>query len=312
METARRHFPAAPFPWLDLSTGIAPWAYPFGDVAACAWQRLPEPEALRALEGEAAGYFGVDKPEQVVAVPGSDMALRLLAGLVPAKRIGIVGHSYGGYAKAWPQAEVMPFERALKADLLICANPNNPDGSWIEDRLLQRPRNQRVIDEAFADAEPRLSLLPRRNGAVVLRSFGKFFGLAGIRLGFVVADRPLAQSLRNELGDWPVSGPAIEVARRAYADRDWHEQQRRRLHTASERLLALLRRHGLHDAGGTTQFRLVETANAAGLFDHLCAHGVLVRPFTERPAALRVGLPGTEQDWSRLTAALSQWNPCHD
>lgn len=308
LETARRHYSAAPLPWLDLSTGIAPWAYPVGPLADRDWQRLPEPEALLALEEVAAYYFRVDKPDQVVAVPGSDMALRLLARLIPAERVGVVGHSYSGYRKAWPHAEVMPFERALKADLLICANPNNPDGAWIEERHLQRRRNQRLVDEAFADADPRLSLLPRRNGAVVLRSFGKFFGLAGLRLGFVIADRPLAQGLRDQLGDWPISGPAIALARRAYADRDWHEAQRQRLKDASARLKALLDGHGLADAGGTAQFWLAETSDAAGLFDHLCCHGILVRPFAERPLALRFGLPGNERDWSRLTTALNQWS----
>lgn len=308
LETARRHYPAAPLPWLDLSTGIAPWPYPIGLLAPGDWQRLPEPDALLALEAAAADYFRVDKPEQVVAVPGSDMALRLLARLIPAARVAVVEHSYSGYRKAWPQAEVMPFERALKADLLICANPNNPDGAWIEERRLQCRRNQRLVDEAFADADPRLSLLPRRNGAVVLRSFGKFFGLAGIRLGFVIADRPLARDLRDQLGDWPVSGPAVAVARRAYADRDWQDGQRERLRSASERLKALLCEHGLVDTGGTAHFRLVEAAGAIELFNHLCCQGILVRPFGERPSALRFGLPGDERDWSRLTTAMTQWS----
>lgn len=276
-------------------------------MAACDWERLPEPGALIGLESVAADYFKVDRPEQVVAVPGSDIALRLLAGLIPAERVGIVGHSYGGYAKAWQQAEVMPLERALMADLLICANPNNPDGSWIGERQLQRRGNQRIVDEAFADADPRLSMLPRRNGAVVLRSFGKFFGLAGIRLGFVVADRPLAQALRDKLGDWPVSGPAIAIATRAYADRSWQDVQRQRLREASVRLVELLLAHGPIDAGGTAQFRLVATPDARDLFDHLCAQGILVRPFAQRPDALRFGLPGNERDWSRLTSALKKW-----
>lgn len=308
METARRLHPAAPVPWLDLSTGIAPWPYPVGTFADRDWQRLPEPEALLGLEEVAADYFRVDKPDQVVAVPGSDMALRLLAKFITATRVAIVGHSYSGYRKAWPHAEVMSFERALKADLLICANPNNPDGAWIEERHFQRGRNQRLVDEAFADADPRLSLLPSRNGAVVLRSFGKFFGLAGLRLGFVIADRPLARVLRDQLGDWPISGPAIALAMRAYADRDWHEAQRQRLLGASARLKALLNEHGLTDGGGTAQFRLAEASDSAGLFDHLCCHGILVRPFAERPLALRFGLPGSERDWSRLTAALDQWS----
>lgn len=308
LEKARRLHPAAPQPWLDLSTGIAPWPYPVNPTTDQDWQRLPEPEALLALEEVAADYFGVEDPDQVVAVPGSDMALRLLARLIPAERVGLVGHSYSGYRKAWPHAEVMPFEGALKADLLICANPNNPDGAWIEKRHLQCRSNQRLVDEAFADADPRLSLLPDRSGAVVLRSFGKFFGLAGIRLGFVIADRPLAGDLRDQLGDWPISGPAIALARRAYADRNWQEAQRQRLNDASMRLKALLGEHGLAEACGTAQFQLAETSAAIGLFGHFCSQGILVRPFAERPMALRFGLPGSEVNWSRLTTALDQWS----
>jgi cobalamin biosynthetic protein CobC len=262
---------------------------------------------LLNLEAAAADCFGVDKPEQVVAVPGSDIAIRLLARLLPAKRVAIAGHSYSGYRKAWPHAKVMPFEQALKADLTICANPNNPDGVWIEQRRLQRPRNLRLVDEAFADADPRQSLLPCRNGAVVLRSFGKFFGLAGVRLGFVIANRPLARDLRAMLGDWPVSGPAIAIATRAYSDREWQVGQRARLRTASTRLSALLLDQGLAEVGGTFNFRLCETPEATDLFDLLCRSGILVRPFTERPGALRFGLPADEAAWERLGTVLSRW-----
>lgn len=310
MATARRLYATAPEPWLDLSTGIAPWPHSTGGIESHDWRCLPDRAALVDLEAAAADYFGMapDDAEQVVAVPGSDIAIRLLARLIPAQRVAIAGHSYSGYRSAWPQAEVMPFERALKADLMICANPNNPDGAWIEQRRLQRPPCERLVDEAFADADPRQSLLPHRQGALVLRSFGKFFGLAGLRLGFVVADRPLARELRAMLGDWPVSGPAIAIATRAYADRQWQAAQRERLIEASARLQALLAAHGLADAGGTANFRLCETPYAASLFDWLCRHGILVRPFTERPGALRFGLPADEPPWQRLEIALSLWS----
>jgi cobalamin biosynthetic protein CobC len=307
---AARVYPLAPRPWLDLSTGIAPWAYPVGEMEEQAWQALPARADLASLEAAAARSFGMvgdDQTDQIAAVPGSDLALRLLAPLLPAARVAIVGQSYAGYRQTWPEARILPFEKATNADLMICANPNNPDGAVISRNRLQRLRNLRVVDEAFADALPHTSLLPHRNGAVVLRSFGKFFGLAGIRLGFVVADRPFIRALRAMRGDWPITGPAITLGTRAYQDADWQTQQRERLTTASTRMQALLIGHGLTDAGGTANFRLVTTPDAASLFNHLCRSGILVRPFADRPDALRFGLPGTATGWERLERALTRW-----
>lgn len=304
---AARLFPAAPRPWLDLSTGISPWAWPVPTLESKVWQALPSPAALEQLEFAAARVFGMNSTEQIAAVPGSDIAIRLLARLLPADRVAIVGQSYAGYRAAWPDARVLPFDKARNADLMICANPNNPDGAVIEARKLQRPRNIRIIDEAFADAMPEVSMLPHRNGAIVLRSFGKFFGLAGLRLGFVVANKPVIRELRGQLGDWPVSGPAIAIGTAAYCDRAWQGLQRHRLAQGSARLVALLLDHGLQDAGGTVNFRLCHTADAPGLFTHLCRAGILVRPFIDRPGQLRLGIPGTDSDWARLDSALQAW-----
>jgi cobalamin biosynthetic protein CobC len=182
----------------------------------------------------------------------------------------------------------------------------------VEARHIQRLRNLRIVDEAFADAMPETSMLPHRNGAIVLRSFGKFFGLAGIRLGFVVADRPVIRRLRTLLGDWPLSGPAIAIGTTAYRDLSWQILQRQRLAQGSARLSALLLAHGLQDLGGTANFRLCHAADSAGLLDHLCRAGILVRPFADRPGQLRLGIPGTDADWARLDAALHGWRERHD
>ncbi len=295
-------------PWIDLSTGIAPWSYPVGGIGRQCWQRLPEATDLADMEAAAATCFRLASPEQIVAVPGSDFAMRLLARMMTAERVAIVGHSYSGYLAAWPDARVTTFDKARGADLLVCAHPNNPDGVLIDIPKIQRLRNMRIVDEAFADAEPANSLLPNRNGAIVLRSFGKFFGLAGVRLGFVIADKPLARDIRAALGDWPVSGPAIAIATRAYADFEWQDRQRERLHHASSRLAELLSRHGTELIGGTSYFQLIETTDAHRLFVHLCQQGILTRPFSDRPGAIRFGLPGAESDWDRLEAALDLWS----
>lgn len=304
---AARLYPAAPRPWLDLSTGISPWAWPVPAIEPHLWSALPSPAALEQLEFAAARVFGMNSTEQIAAVPGSDIAIRLLARLLPAGRAAIIGQSYSGYRAAWPDARVLPFDKARGADLMVCANPNNPDGAVIEARKLQRLRNIRIVDEAFADAMPEVSMLPHRNGAIVLRSFGKFFGLAGVRLGFVVANKPVIRELRDLLGDWPISGPAIAIGTAAYCDRAWQGLQRHRLTQGSARLTALLSSNGLDDLGGTANFRLCRAADAPGLFTHLCRAGILVRPFADTPDRLRFGIPGTEADWARLDTALQTW-----
>jgi cobalamin biosynthesis protein CobC len=306
---AAARFPETPHPWLDLSTGISPWAYPVGEIDLGAWQNLPPAEDLAELEVAAADAFGGVSPDQIVAVPGTDFAIRLLAKHVTAQRVGIVGPTYGGYQSAWPEAKIVSFAKARGADLLVCANPNNPDGAVTQKTQLQRLRNLRIVDEAFADAMPEQSLLPHRNGAIVLRSFGKFFGLAGLRLGFVIADRPVAKELRAQLGDWPLSGPAIAIGTTAYRDAEWQNVQRDRLMAASHRLISLLTDGGLAIVGGTPLFQLASHSGAPSLFTHLAQAGILARPFSARPDWLRFGIPGTDTDFDRLAAAFENWKP---
>ena len=309
---AARLYPAAPHPWLDLSTGISPWAYPTGRIAPPLWQELPSRDAIQGLETAAAEAFGVSDADQIAAVPGSDIAIRLLPSILPAERVAIVGRGYSGYRAAWPGARICPWDEACRADLLICANPNNPDGAVIPPRHIRQLSTRRVVDEAFADAMPGTSILPDRLGAVVLRSFGKFFGLAGVRLGFVIADAPLIRQLRGLLGDWPVSGPAIAIGTAAYRDREWQSLQRERLAEGSARLAALLLDQGLDDVAGTANFRLCETPDSPGLFAHLCKAGILTRPFSDRPGQIRLGIPGPKTDWTRLEAALQSWRKSND
>ena len=304
---AAARFQLAPKPWLDLSTGISPWAYPVNEIDPADWQNLPSTDDLAELEMAAANAFGGVSPDQIVAVPGTDFAIRLLAQLLPAERIGIVGPTYSGYQSAWPDAKTLSFAKARGADLLVCANPNNPDGTVIPRAQFQRLRNLRIVDEAFADAVPAHSLLPHRNGAIVLRSFGKFYGLAGLRLGFVVADRPFAKQFRTLLGDWPISGPALTIGTKAYRDTEWQNDQRARLNTASSQLMAMLTDAGLGIVGGTPLFQLARHAAAPALFTHLAEAGILTRPFADQSDWLRFGTPGSDPDFDRLAAALSDW-----
>jgi cobalamin biosynthesis protein CobC len=163
-----------------------------------------------------------------------------------------------------------------------------------------------VVDEAFVDTAPPGSSLAgdvTRN-IIVLRSFGKFFGLAGIRLGFALLDRPLAGRLAAILGPWPLSGPALAIGAEALADTAWIEQTRRDLAHAARRLDAMLAQAGVEVVGGSALFRLARTQAAYPLFHHLGRTGILVRIFPEHPDWLRFGLPGNEAAWRRLEISL--------
>ncbi len=308
---ARTLYPDAPAPWLDLSTGINPWPYPVPALAHEAWSRLPDPDAVRALERAAAAAFGVEDPARVAAAPGSEALIRRLPSLLPARQIGVSARTYGGHAEAWRLAGATCLsDEARAVELRVLVNPNNPDGLALSrDQILGLTEGLLIVDEAFADIDPALSVAPLAGAPgherlIVLRSFGKFYGLAGVRLGFLVGEPALASRVRQALGDWPVSGPAITVGLAAYADTTWAARTRRRLIQDAARLDALLHGAGFEVVGGTTLFRLARAADASRRFDVLARAGILTRPFAWDETLIRFGLPGPEPDWLRLANAL--------
>ncbi len=309
---ARRLFPQAPTPFLDLSTGINPHGYPMPPLGAEVFARLPEPAALARREALAAGRYGAPSAAHVVAAPGTQILLPLVAGLVPAGAARILGPTYAEHRRAAALAghavrEVDGVEGLDGAGLGVLVNPNNPDGRLVPRQVLLGLRaGLLVVDEAFMEVmPPEASLVGEvgRPGLVVLRSFGKFHGLAGVRLGFALAEPGVAERLRARLGPWAVSGPAIAAGMAALADAAWAEAMRGRLAAEAARLDALLGRHGLEVAGGTALFRLVR--GPEGVFGRLGRQGVLVRRFEGRPGLLRFGLPGDEAGWERLGRALA-------
>ncbi|GGK18928.1 threonine-phosphate decarboxylase [Salinarimonas ramus] len=318
---ARALFPHAPAPWIDLSTGINPIAYPLPALPASAFTRLPEPAEHAALEEAAARVYGGADPALVVAAPGTQVLISLLPFVVPARdvarEVAIVGPTYGEHARAWAAAGadvrmVAGLEEAERADVIVVVNPNNPDG-----RLLSRAALRSVaagcatrggllvIDEAFADLDDAESLAADPpEGAIVLRSFGKTWGLAGIRLGFALARGTLAERLRAALGPWSVSGPALAIGRAALSDAAWLAQTRRARAGDAARLDRLLAPHADGDVRGTTLFRTIRTDAAPDLFRRLGEAGIWVRRFQDDPRRLRFGLPGGEGEWERLGVVL--------
>ncbi len=312
-------FPGAPEPWIDLSTGINPVPYPVGAITPSAWSRLPEPAELSALEIAACGAYGAAPSVNVVSAPGTQAIIQWLPRVFPARRVGILGPTYGEHEESWRAAGADIVAAATLADFDGCdtgviVNPNNPDGRIVTPDVLASLAGAfaarsglLIVDEAFMDvicpSASLISSLPPA-GAVVLRSLGKAYGLAGLRLGFAVAPHEIGAKLRAALGPWAVSGPAIEIGGRALADGAWLSAAVVRLAGDAARLDALLRAAGFVLIGGTPLFRLAEHPEAGRWFERLGRAGILVRPFVKRPGALRFGIPHGEACWERLETVL--------
>lgn len=304
--------------WLDLSTGINPNGWPIPAIPADCWQRLPEEDD--GLLAAARLYYGNDS---LLAVAGSQAAIQTLPLLRSTSRVGVLHPAYAEHASCWRKAghsvSGLPADGDSIAaalddlDVLILVNPNNPSGKlWQAAQLqdwqqrLAKRGGWLIVDEAFLDGLPEFSLaaMPVRSGLVVLRSIGKFFGLAGIRCGFVIAEASLLQPLAEHLGPWPISHPSRYVATLALQDVDWHRQAIADLQQQGQRLRQLLSDAGLNPSGGCHLFQWLQSPSAQTLHGKLAAQGILTRYFDD-PASLRFGLPKTEADWQRLQQALS-------
>ncbi|MEB0075885.1 threonine-phosphate decarboxylase CobD [Pseudomonas sp. CCI3.2] len=310
--------------WLDLSSGIAPWPWPVPEIPMRAWARLPE--INDGLEAAACAYYGA---EQVLPVPGSQAAIQALPRLRRAGKVGVLSPCYAEHAEAWRSSgflvrEMLEDEVDYFLDslhVLVVVNPNNPTGLTIAPerlldwhaRLAQRG-GWLVVDEAFMDNTPELSLSAEtwRVGLIVLRSFGKFFGLAGARLGFVIAEPQLLKLLERHIGPWAINGPTRVLGQACLNDVEGHRQQRLRTQQASERLAALMTQHGLEPQGGCALFQWLVTPLAVSVHEFCASHGVLLRLFlnsqTPQHSSLRFGLPADEAQWQRLEQVLSDYN----
>ncbi|MGE0253222.1 MAG: threonine-phosphate decarboxylase CobD [Alphaproteobacteria bacterium] len=316
LSAARRRFPGAPEPFIDLSTGINPVPWPVPVLPADALMRLPGRDALDRLAAAAALRYGAPGAACVVAAPGTQILLPPVAALRAPGRAAVLGPTYAEHARAAALSghrvdDVIQVSDLAGVALAVVTNPNNPDGRVVpraELLALAGRTGLLVVDEAFMDVGPAGESLAgdvARGGIVVLRSFGKFFGLAGLRLGFAIAAPDMAAILRDRLGPWAVSGPALAIGAAALADTEWIAATRRRLAADAARLDGLLAGAGLTVAGGTALFRYVGTPDADGLYERLGRRGILVRRFAGRPDRLRFGLPGEEAEWRRLGEALA-------
>jgi cobalamin biosynthetic protein CobC len=305
--------------WIDLSTGINPIGYPAPPLAPDAWQRLPEHDP--ALLEAACEYYGAPS---LLAVAGTQAAIQALPRLRPPARVTVAAPSYAEHSHHWArhghtmrQVAYPELDAAIgDSDVVVVCNPNNPTGETVPPGQLLAWRAQLaarggwlVVDEAFGDTAAALSVAGHADseGLVVLRSVGKFFGLAGLRLGFVAAAPGLLAQLGDLLGPWAVSGPAQAIAIAALRDRAWQGVAQERLARDGARMRALLAAHGIH-AGGTPLFHWWAEPQAEAFHEHMARRAVWVRLFGEAARGIRLGLPAHAHQWGRIEHALQEWN----
>jgi cobalamin biosynthetic protein CobC len=293
--------------WLDLSTGINPVPYPVGAFKAEDWTALPDKVAMAALLDAARRFWEVPDGAEVIAAPGASALIARMPGLVPTGTVVIETPTYNEHAAAFRAAGHRIIEQAEDdgtAAVRVLVHPNNPDGRmW--DVAAIGGRRLTVVDESFCDVMPQHSHVARaaRAGVVVLKSFGKFWGLAGLRLGFAIGPGPEIAQLTEMLGPWPVSGPALRVGTAALEDRDWAADARTRLASDAARLDRLMTTRGAVVAGGTSLFRLYAVDDARLWQERLARGKVWSRVFPYSATWLRLGLPAPTR-WAQLEAAL--------
>jgi len=302
IDAAARAFGGARAEWLDLSTGVNPCAYPVGKISRGAWTDLPDSDAIAGLEAAARAFWRVPQGAAILAAAGASALIARVPLLAPAGNVAIAGPTYNEHARAFRAAGWQVESMAATARVLV--HPNNPDGRlWSAADI----DGLTIIDESFCDVMPQATLINHAAdpGVVVLKSFGKFWGLAGLRLGFAIGDPALIARVSQAVGPWAASGPALEVGTRALKDSAWADAMRTRLTADSARMDAMV---GLPLVGGTSLFRLYDAGDAAEFQAHLANAKIWCRVFPYSARWVRLGLPGTAQGWARLEAALKGYH----
>lgn len=297
--------------WLDLSTGINPHAYPLGPLPARALSALPDAGRLAALCDVARKAYGVADAAGILPAPGAQALIEVLPKVLARLPVSIASPTYNEHAATFRAHGFAVTETATPTGpIRLVVNPNNPDGrcwgretllGWLDEGAIV------IVDESFADAQPSLSLadLAGQDGLIILRSFGKFYGLAGLRLGFALGEAGLIARLGRVFGLWAVSGPAIEAGIAALADTAWQAEMQARLADEAQALREMLIAAGAECIGQTPLFVTVTHERSAALHEHLARQHIWTRVFPYAPNWLRLGLPGHAQ--GRLSAALASF-----
>jgi cobalamin biosynthesis protein CobC len=301
LDAAIAEFGGARDDWLDLSTGINPIPYPLPEFSQNDWAALPDAGAMAQLLDAARRFWSVPDDADILAAPGASALIARLPALGPPGDVEIATRTYNEHAAAFRAAGWHVQE--TEADTRVVVHPNNPDGTFWN---ASNSATLTIIDESFCDMTPDRSYIGRTTtkGTIVLKSFGKFWGLAGARLGFAIGHSDTIAPLRDLLGPWPVAGPTLRLGVQALNDLGWGKATRRRLQRDAARLDSLLTANRATIAGGTNLFRLYAVDNASNWHTHLARHRILTRIFPYSETWLRLGLPATKEAWTRLANAL--------
>ncbi|WP_323782326.1 threonine-phosphate decarboxylase [Leisingera sp.] len=302
LSVARAEFGGNRGDWMDLSTGINPHPYPLPDFTAGDWNALPDADALAVLERAARSFWNIPEQAAVLAAPGASALIAALPALAAPRWVQITKPTYNEHAAAF-EARGWKIRVDGPAEARVAVHPNNPDGRLWREEQLAAPLT--IIDESFCDVCPTESLIrmAARPGVIVLKSFGKFWGLAGLRLGFAIGDPKLIAALSTWQGPWAVSGPALRTGALALQDRSWADATRIRLRADAARLDGMVLAKGASLAGGTDLFRLYTVEDAAAWQEKLARAHIWSRIFPYSKTYLRLGLPPAD-GWDQLEAAL--------
>ncbi|WP_169570201.1 threonine-phosphate decarboxylase CobD [Sneathiella limimaris] len=305
--------------WLDLSTGINPIPYPLPAVSSTSWNRLPSSQLENNLLKVAKAYYQVPGHMDILAAPGTQILIQLLPEILKQRHVSVLSPTYAEHETCWQRVGAHVHRTTRLDDIpentkaLIVVSPNNPTGEiqntealihWAKE--LKARDGILILDEAFVDPIGNSFLHQDCEGlpVIVLKSFGKFFGLAGLRLGFAIGPETIIQKLKELIGPWALNGPAMEIGAQALNDREWISKTRQRLANNEKRLRDLLQQNKFRIEGEARLFTYARHEKARSLFQHLCIQKILVRPFDHSPTHLRFGHPGREEDWQRLSEAL--------
>lgn len=302
--------------WLDLSTGISPYTIDLPEFHQDVWRRLPDPKYVKLLEGKAKEFY--QTKSNCLAVPGSQFAIQHLSKVVDGE-IGILEPTYGEYAASFVRngksyTSLENISDIGNASSVILANPNNPDGRiYTSQELLKlavqlSERNgYLVVDEAFMAIDDPNSLLNEvdaTTNVVILRSIGKFFGLAGIRLGFVFSSEKFRAKLAAYLGPWAVTGPALAIADHIFANRFIANELKQKISVRHQQMGEILEQSGLQIVGKNDLFFLIRHPKANALHISLKQQKVLTRIFDYNSDWIRIGLTANSNEDERLLKAI--------
>lgn len=302
LDAAMAQFGGHPDQWLDLSTGINPHAYPLDAASPADWARLPDRGAQSALIEAARQFWNVPQDAAILAAPGTSALIARLPSLWAADKVHIAQRTYNEHGAAFASCGWTVTQSQARTGVVV--HPNNPDGQFAQEAGLAN-YERLIVDESFCDLAPDRSLvhLAAQPGRIVLKSFGKFWGLAGLRLGFAIGDPDLIAPLAERLGPWPVAGPALSIGSAALRDRTWAAAMRDTLARDAARLDRAMAGAGAARVGGTDLYGLWAVPDATKFQNHMAQHRVLVRIFPYDPTWVRIGLPSPDR-WDQVEAAL--------